>query len=129
MLLVAQKKTFQFCTISNFPFPLVANLKHILQSQHVRPLALLLFFDEYSSPRPRQVLQLLEAMNLKQYSEKFTEEQIDGELLVECDAEVLESDLGVTRKLHRNRLIKVITGRHSAESIIKGEDPYVQLVH
>ncbi len=68
-------------------------------------------------------------MNLKQYVEIFSEEHIDGELLIECDEDILETDLSVSRKLHRNRLMKVISGRHSAENIIKGEDPYVRLVH
>jgi len=33
--------------------------------------------------------------------------------------------LQITSKLHRVRLLKLISGRHSAESIMKGDDPYV----
>ena len=71
-----------------------------------------------------QVLRLLEVMGLKQYQEKFKAEQVNGEILSECDESVLQSDLGVSSKLHRMRLLKVINGRHSAKDILKGEDPY-----
>ena len=54
------------------------------------------------------------------------EEQIDGELLAECDEVILEGDLGITSKLHRSRLMKVVSGRHSAQNIIDGHNPYVQ---
>ena len=50
--------------------------------------------------------------------------QVNGEILSECDEEVLSSDLGITSKLHRMRLMKVISGRHSARGILEGEDPY-----
>ena len=64
-------------------------------------------------------------MGLKQYQNKFKEEQMNGELLSDCDEDVLKNDLGVASKLHRMRLLKVIVGRHSARSILAGEDPYV----
>ena len=57
-----------------------------------------------------QVLELLDVMGLKQYQEKFRTEQVTGEILAECDEQVLTDDLGVTSKLHRIKLIKVITG-------------------
>ena len=49
-------------------------------------------------------------MGLKQYQEKFRTEQVTGEILGECDEQVLTDDLGVTSKLHRIKLMKVITG-------------------
>ena len=52
-------------------------------------------------------------------------ERVNGEILIECDEHVLEADLQVMSKLHRVRLWKIINGKHSAESILKGEDPYV----
>lgn len=57
-----------------------------------------------------QVLGLLDCMGLRMYQEKFVSEQVNGEILSECDEEVLQNDLGVTSKLHRMRLIKVISG-------------------
>lgn len=63
-------------------------------------------------------------MSLKQYQGKFKEEQVNGEILSECEEDVLQSDLGVSSKLHRMRLLKVISGRHSARCILSGDDPY-----
>lgn len=77
-----------------------------------------------SSLNHQQVQELLEVMGMKQYQEVFKIEQVNGEILTECDDELLASDLGVSSKLHRMRLMKVITGRHSARSILAGEDPY-----
>ena len=42
-----------------------------------------------------QVLELLDVMGLKQYQEKFRTEQVTGEILSECDEQVLTDDLGV----------------------------------
>ncbi len=57
-----------------------------------------------------QVLRLLDVMGLKAYQEKFETEQVNGEILSECDEEVLKSDLEIASKLHRMRLLKVISG-------------------
>ena len=57
-----------------------------------------------------QVLELLDVMGLKQYQEKFRTEQVTGEILSECYEQVLADDLGVSSKLHRIKLMKVITG-------------------
>ncbi len=72
-----------------------------------------------------QVIQLLESMGLKQYEGMFSREKITGEILGECDDNVLAQELKITSKLHRVRLLKVVSGRHSAESILRGGDPYV----
>jgi hypothetical protein len=50
-------------------------------------------------------------MGLKSYQEKFEQEQVNGEILSECDEEVLKTDLGISSKLHRMRLLKVISGK------------------
>lgn len=61
-------------------------------------------------------------MNLGQYKEQFRKEQVDGEILADCDEAMLEHDLLIHSAIHRNRLLKLITGRHSACSLMKGED-------
>lgn len=71
--------------------------------------------------------QLLDAMELGQYKDAFTRESVSGEILLECDHDILQSDLGVASRLHRVRLMKVVTGRHSAACLIEGADPYVTL--
>ena len=70
---------------------------------------------------------LLVAMELAQYKEAFVKESVSGEILADCDDEILQTDLGVASRLHRLRLMKVVSGRHSAASLIEGVDPYVTL--
>ena len=57
-----------------------------------------------------QVLTLLDLMGLRTYQDKFVQEQVNGEILADCDEEVLKTDLGVSSKLHRMRILKVISG-------------------
>ena len=68
-------------------------------------------------------------MNLSQYKEQFMKEQVDGEILSECNEAILEKELRVTSAIHRTRLMKVITGRHAASSFINGSDLYSSLDH
>ena len=68
----------------------------------------------------QQVQKLLGAMDLSQYKESFAREHISGEILAELDEEVLKSELGMTSKIHRIRLLKVISGQHSAKSYLDG---------
>ena len=72
-----------------------------------------------------QVLDLLAAMNLHQYQDVFRSEQVDGEIFSECDEGVLEHELGITSRLHRLRLLKIITGESSAvlERFLESQDP------
>ena len=66
-------------------------------------------------------------MNLQQYQDTFKSEQIDGEVLAECDEAVLEHELGITSRLHRLRLMKIITGQSSAAVFLESQDPHVQI--
>ncbi len=67
---------------------------------------------------------MLTAMNMGQYVEAFKAELISGEILSELNDEVLRDELGITSKIHRIKLLKIIDGRHSAMSIMNGDDPY-----
>ena len=58
-----------------------------------------------------QVLCILDAMGLQQYRDHFKVEQISGEILSECDEDMLAHDLRISSKLHRMRLLKVISGK------------------
>jgi hypothetical protein len=71
-----------------------------------------------------QVRQLLEAMNLTQYQNKFASEGIGGDILMELEDQDLQNDLGMKSKVHRVRLMKIIKGQHSAKNILEGENPY-----
>lgn len=70
------------------------------------------------------MLDLLEKMNLSQYSEVFINEQIDGEVLAQCDENILQHELNICATIHRVRLMKVITGKYSATLILEGQGPY-----
>lgn len=57
-------------------------------------------------------------MDLELYSDKFYQEKVSGEILTEIDENVLHTELGVTSRLHRLRLLKIMTGAHSAQSML-----------
>ena len=65
-------------------------------------------------------------MGMKAYQAVFAKESVDGEILLQCDLPVLERELGVSSKIHRMRLMRVINGHYSAHSILEGEGPYVE---
>ena len=64
-------------------------------------------------------------MDLTQYKEKFTQEHITGEIFAELDDDILQHELGVSSKIHRIRLMKVVSGHHSVQQILSRVDPYV----
>ena len=57
-------------------------------------------------------------MNLEQYKETVAREFVDGEILSELDDKSLENDLGISSKIHRLRLMQIITGSHSAKDFL-----------
>ena len=59
-----------------------------------------------------QVLHLLDSLGLSQYKEVFSREKIDGALLLDLDNEILEYELMMESKLHRLKLMRVISGKH-----------------
>lgn len=59
-------------------------------------------------------------MSLQQYVARFAEEGVDGGLLLECDGETLQQDLGMTSKLHRARVLRLIAGHQSVHDILHG---------
>jgi len=64
-------------------------------------------------------------MDLTQYKENFSKEGITGDILAELDEDILLHELGVSSKIHRIRLMKIINGQHSVQHILSGTDPYV----
>ena len=57
-------------------------------------------------------------MNLGQYKETIARECVDGEILSELDEKSLEKDLGISSKIHRIRLMQIVTGSHSAKDFL-----------
>ena len=57
-------------------------------------------------------------MGLKQYAAKFSHELVDGELFFELDDVMLEEDLGITSRLHRLRMMKIIRGEQSVNDFL-----------
>eukprot|EP00731_Ephydatia_muelleri_P034474 Em0061g12a len=70
------------------------------------------------------MVRLLKAMGLEQYSQDMAREHITGDVLLECTEGILEKELNILSKLHRVRLLKLIDGSHSAKGILSGEGPY-----
>ena len=64
-------------------------------------------------------------MDLGQYRETFLRERISGDVLLDLDDAILQEELGMASRIHRIRIAKLIRGRHSAQSILNGVDPYV----
>ena len=49
-------------------------------------------------------------MGLQQYADTFSHELVDGRLFFELDDTMLEKDLGITNRLHRLRMMRIIRG-------------------
>ena len=60
---------------------------------------------------------LLDKLGLSKYKNKFSEENITGSLLSEFDEEILEKELGITSRLHRIKLLRIIDGRQSINTL------------
>ena len=58
-------------------------------------------------------------MGLSRYAQAFKEEQIDGNILFELDDEILEEELGIKKKIHRLRLMMIITGRQCVNDYLE----------
>lgn len=71
---------------------------------------------------PNEVIRILEHMGLNQYSSMFSSEQISGDILSECTEQMLQEELKITSKLHRMRLMKVISGSQSIRSLLVGNN-------
>ena len=61
---------------------------------------------------------MLEKLNMSAYKELFAAEQINGEILMECDDEILSTELKVTSRLHRIKLKKIISGQLSVQELL-----------
>ena len=64
---------------------------------------------------------------MKKYQDKFAEEGIDGTILTDIEEHTLETGLGVTSKLDRVKLMKIMKGERSAKSVLEGQYNYVAL--
>ena len=67
-------------------------------------------------------------MGMKEYQQKFAEQQINGDLLSECDEAILKDELNVSQRLHRIKLLKIISGMYSVQQILMGKDGYVTML-
>lgn len=61
----------------------------------------------------------MESMGLRAYKQKIVAEHISGEILLECDDSVLKEEIGITSKIHRIRIMKIISGQHSAKALLE----------
>lgn len=56
---------------------------------------------------------------MSQYQKVFLTEQVDGEILCECDDEVLRTELSVTNSIHRKKLMSIVNGSQSSVCVIQ----------
>ena len=68
-----------------------------------------------------QVLLLLDKLRLSQYKSRFEEELIGGDILAQCDDDMLQTELGVNMRIHRLKLMQVIKGEKSAKKLIDSQ--------
>ena len=68
----------------------------------------------------RDVLQLLDNMNLSQHKGSFQEEQVDGTILAALSGDDLK-ELGVTKGVQIKRLLRLINGTTSAKDVLENE--------
>lgn len=64
-------------------------------------------------------MRVLDSMGLSQYKEIFSQECIDGAILLELDADILSCELGVKSKIHCIKLIKLISGDYSIQQYLQ----------
>ena len=57
-------------------------------------------------------------MELSQYKEAFLKEQISGDILLQCDNQILEVELKISSRLHRLRLMQVIDGKAPVQQFL-----------
>ena len=67
-------------------------------------------------------------MGMEQYRETFIKQQINGDILTDCDDDILQNELKITSRLHRIRLLRIISGQHSVQKIMSGNDDYVLML-
>ena len=65
---------------------------------------------------------MLEAMGIIQYADTFIKERINGKVFLGLDEKVLLEELCIDVKIHRAQLLSVISGKRSAETILRALD-------
>ena len=68
---------------------------------------------------------MLETMDLQQYVDTFRQQHINGDILCDCDEDILQNELKITSRLHRIRLQRVITGQYSVADMMSEREEYV----
>ena len=58
-------------------------------------------------------------MDLDEHCSRFKAEHVSGEVLLQCDDTALRDDLGVASRVHRIRLLQIITGTHSVPTLFQ----------
>ena len=69
-----------------------------------------------------QVLQLLQAADITENFENISQECITGDILVELDDDVLNFELGITKRVQRLKLLRIIDGMQPVTQFIKFEE-------
>lgn len=68
------------------------------------------------------MLEVLDSLGLGQYKDNFQKEEINGCLLIDLDEDILEKELNVKSKIHRIRIMRLVTGKQSVIGLLKPKD-------
>ena len=63
--------------------------------------------------------ELLGLVGLQQYCVSFSNGSVDGKKLFELDDEILQEEFGISNRIHRIRLMKIIRGDQCVSDIMK----------
>lgn len=63
------------------------------------------------------MLSVLDKIKLSQYKENFEREGINGCLFLDLDEDILENELDVKSKIHRIRILRLVTGKQSVNEL------------
>lgn len=67
-----------------------------------------------------QMVQVLEGMGLGQYVGVVKQEALDGKIFLDLDEDILTREMGVASRIHRLKVLKVISGDYDARNFIMG---------
>ena len=64
---------------------------------------------------------MLDKLGLGQYKDTFRNEAINGTIFIDLDEEIIENELKVKSKIHRIKIMRLVTGKQSVTDLLRNE--------
>lgn len=64
---------------------------------------------------------MLDKLGLGQYKDTFRNEAINGTIFIDLDEEIIENELKVKSKIHRIKIMRLVTGKQSVTDLLRTE--------